>query len=265
MPESIQLTKEDVSNSELFEYMESQIPYIQMQSLRDEHTELGGLNNWISSEGRNRAIDYCTDVFKYKFGLDMTPIHIDKTKYEEDQTRLYQREIKARRYYESQNCKPSYELKKISAIEISIKSIPMAIEDKLTWEQVVDFREDTVEIAKLHRFRRWADNCFEGKSPAQIEEEILHNLEDYEYALKKHGVITTLSGITTVVSSGLLSWQALQEKIPLVGIISCCTIALSTIQQMANMFIRYRDIERLPVAYIYDVINEPERWWGKKI
>lgn len=269
MPESIELTARDVGNSSAFSSMMHSITISASSATRCDQCDpsiydeyFGDFSMWLRSDARNVAIDFCANAFRKELGINLVPIHVDKTKYEREREKIWQNgfEHDNFRAWKSKNG----EYTDSEVYEITIKSIPMAIEEKLTWQQVLDFREDLAEIEKLRRFRQWANISLTNKNTSQIQDELSQQLEEYEYALKKHGVQTTISGITTILSSSLLALSALGETNLAFGCIQCCSASASIIAHMSYMMFSYKDLERMPIAYVYDVINDPEKWWGKK-
>jgi len=77
----------------------------------------------------------------------------------------------------------------------TIENLKIVDEENITWEQVLEFRND-IEIQKRYkRFLHWLDNEMVGKSQSFIEDELSIRLEDYEHALKKHGIKTILGTV----------------------------------------------------------------------
>lgn len=70
-------------------------------------------------------------------------------------------------------------------------------EDALSWEQVMEFRNDN-EIRTAYRtFIHWLDKEMVNKPASYIVDEILIRLERYEWALRKHGVQTVTGVLST--------------------------------------------------------------------
>ncbi len=74
----------------------------------------------------------------------------------------------------------------------------------LSWEQVIEARKDSASIVSLRRFVHWLDSSMIGQPVSYIEDEVSIRLEDYQYALKKHG-INTAKGVI----SNVLEWKNL--------------------------------------------------------
>ena len=77
----------------------------------------------------------------------------------------------------------------------TLENIGIVDERVLSWEQVLEFRKDQENREKYKRFLHWLDKEMVGKSQAFVEDEISIRLEDYEQALKKHGIKTVIGTI----------------------------------------------------------------------
>lgn len=89
-------------------------------------------------------------------------------------------------------------------IAATLTDLQVVDEDQLTWEQVLEFRKDTANRRKYIRLRHWLDASMVGKSPAMIEDAARIKLEDYESAIRKHGLRTVLGGIDDFLDSKVL-------------------------------------------------------------
>lgn len=77
----------------------------------------------------------------------------------------------------------------------TLANLEIVDEGQLTWEQVLEFRADKEAKRKYERFLHWLDKEMLGKSQAFIEDEISMKLEDYERAIKRHGIKTVIGTI----------------------------------------------------------------------
>ncbi len=80
-------------------------------------------------------------------------------------------------------------------IVATLSNLQIVDETNLTWNQVLEFRKDKDIRNKYKRFLHWLDKEMVEKSQSFIEDEIVIRLEDYEQALKKHGIKTILGTI----------------------------------------------------------------------
>jgi hypothetical protein len=90
------------------------------------------------------------------------------------------------------------------AFEAAIGSIPVLVEKDLSWEQVLEFRKDADAKRKLRALRTWLQTGLSAKSVAEAKEQIERRVDDYEWAIKKHGLRTVIGGLTAVLDSKFL-------------------------------------------------------------
>jgi hypothetical protein len=88
---------------------------------------------------------------------------------------------------------------KFDVLTSSISNIAMVNEKELSWEQVMEFRKDAETRAKYCRFVRWVDLELKTKSPKEGEDLIAIRLDDYKWALKKHGLKTTIGTLSCLL------------------------------------------------------------------
>lgn len=81
-----------------------------------------------------------------------------------------------------------------------INNIPEIVEDSLSWEQVIDFKEDKQSINKIRNLKNWMIGL-DGKSNSEIQEKIEKAIEDYKDSIRKHGIRTRMGAITTLMST----------------------------------------------------------------
>jgi hypothetical protein len=145
-----------------------------------------------------------------------------------------------------------------------LQGLPIPVESKLTWEQVLEIRADADSRDRLRRFSRWLDGLLPAKSAAQISDEIFIRLEDYRRALTKHGVETRIGAFEHVVS-----WQPMLAKFatavtgsalgePILGLIGAGSIALGEISiALQKSRLRLQEIHRQheDVSFVFE-LNE---------
>ncbi|WP_302117410.1 hypothetical protein [Allorhodopirellula heiligendammensis] len=79
-------------------------------------------------------------------------------------------------------------------VSASIESMELIDEEKLSWEQVMEVRRDSKARRSLRRFLNWLDLEYSGKPADAVKDAICLRFEDYNEALKKHG-LTTKTGV----------------------------------------------------------------------
>lgn len=71
-----------------------------------------------------------------------------------------------------------------------ITNLGVVDEDRLTWEQVVEFRRDLESRANLARFLFWLDTTMSMKSKAEIQDHLCDLYEKQQRALRKFDIYT---------------------------------------------------------------------------
>lgn len=69
-----------------------------------------------------------------------------------------------------------------------ISGLGVIDEDQLTWEQVMNFREDELSRLSLARFLNWLNIDMNNKTKAQIQDELCAMYENGQGALRKFGI-----------------------------------------------------------------------------
>ncbi len=86
-----------------------------------------------------------------------------------------------------------------------IRNLALVDEKNLTWEQVIEFRKDAAARAKYRRIVRWIDVELATQSPKAVEDMIAIRLDDYEWALKKHGLRATMGALSCLLDPKFLA------------------------------------------------------------
>lgn len=81
----------------------------------------------------------------------------------------------------------------------AITNIGIVDENKLEWAQVMEFRKDPAAQKKYRRMIHWLDTEMVGKTTNFISDRIANKLEDYEWALKKHGIETITGCLSRII------------------------------------------------------------------
>jgi len=87
----------------------------------------------------------------------------------------------------------------------AIANLDVVNEKELDWKQVVDFRKDGEAKQKLRRMRHWLDSEMGGKPTSFVSDAIAIRLDDYDRALKKHGIQTVTGTLSELLDPKLLS------------------------------------------------------------
>ncbi|MHC4309329.1 MAG: hypothetical protein ACYSSN_05250 [Planctomycetota bacterium] len=140
------------------------------------------------------------------------------------------------------------------AVVATLSGLAIVDEDILSWEKVLEFRADEKNRLKYKRFLHWLDKEMVGKSQAFIEDEISIRLEDYENALKKHGIKTVIGEVSEVLAGGGLI-SALSE--PKVGLLSVGALTIGKLAvKVGKILLDYEDMEKgrnSEISWVYEV------------
>lgn len=183
---------------------------------------------------RNMAIRVYALSVKKRYNIDVVPVYLDSNAFDEE----------AETIYENAESK---------VISICIDNFPQISEDKLTWEQVLNYKRDKDSVNALHRFQRWIRLELKNKSRDEIEDTILADLDDYKFSLKKHGIMTVTGAISTIVSAVPSIFEAIYGKTNYMptSISLAAGISIYTIDKTIELFEKKRE----PIAFIYDLIK----------
>lgn len=209
----------------------------EFQGLKNSNCDQGGV--FLTSNNRNRSLMDTVLYFSRVYGIEMTPIFVEKTEFEKAFSLLLKDDF----VFEH------------NAIDACIQAIPSVIEEQLSWKQVVETRKDKKAIAKMRKFKNWTSQNLEGKSSSEITDIICSELEDYEDALKKHGIKTAIGGFSTILSgtsSILAVIESSQMELAAAGI----AITAGLISFTSDQILDYYEKKNAPIAFIYDVAKK---------
>ena len=259
------------------EFKESEIdglkimPYIgQNRPFYTVEEDVLGLE-FLFSGSRNIGLKHVVNSFKRIYGIEIVPIYLGHTAFEESllghddemvqfqfQRYMHNSEINSMFQFDLfpiSNMSEFEEQTTHNAYEICISNMPTIVEERLKWEQVLEIRKDKESIDKIHRFRRWVDLELGDKSKTEVIEIIEKAIDDYKYALKKHGIMTAIGGITTILSSSATLVEALSGDV-VTQISAGLAISGGLITYTATQLGKYFEKKREPIALIYDLENK---------
>ncbi len=84
------------------------------------------------------------------------------------------------------------------AFEAVLRNIKTVNKGRLEWDQIIEFRKDSESVRKYRDLRVWMRNGLRAASIAEAVDIIAGKIEDYDWALKKHG-LETIKGALTVL------------------------------------------------------------------
>ncbi len=233
---------------------------------------------FMFSGSRNLGLKHVVNSFKHIYGIEIVPIYLGHTAFEESiiahDEEMAQFQLERYKHNSGINTLFQFDLFPIpdmskfesqtthSAYEVCISNLPVIVEERLKWKQVLEMRNDKESIKKIHRFRRWVDLELEGKSQAEIIELLEAAIDDYKYALKKHGVMTAIGGITTVLSSSSAIIEAFSGDFAnhlSAGLVISSGLITYTAAQLAEYFEKKRE----PIALIYELEKKNLNRYGR--
>jgi hypothetical protein len=88
--------------------------------------------------------------------------------------------------------------------QAALENLPEIIEDDVSWEQILEFRNDKKAIRKYRELRLWLENSLSAQSVEHARDLIASKIENYEWAIRKHGLKTTTGAL-----SSIFSWEGL--------------------------------------------------------
>jgi len=86
-------------------------------------------------------------------------------------------------------------------VELDITNIPIIDTSKLTWEHIIELRQDRAFQEKLRRFRLIFASEYGGKDPSFVTDSLYQRISDYETSCKQHGVGLVVGTLKQMVSS----------------------------------------------------------------
>ena len=137
------------------------------------------------------------------------------------------------------------------ALSICIQDFPQIQEDELSWEQVLDIRDDKKRISQLRKFTTWTNRTFTNETPEEIRNIIESELDEYKKAIKEHGIKTTLGTFSTIVSSASSIASILSNSQNL--ILPFLSITAITLNFSANTYFSSLKNHNNPIAYLYNL------------
>lgn len=87
----------------------------------------------------------------------------------------------------------------VEVVTTCLSKIALVDEDRLTWEQVLEFRSDPQARRKYKRLVHWLEKDMLGKPETFVVNEVADRYDAYLWALKKHGISTTLGALSSVL------------------------------------------------------------------
>lgn len=84
------------------------------------------------------------------------------------------------------------------AYEGALSNIPLVTAEAATWKQIAAFRSDADAVAKYRNLRLWLRSGLKAESAQHAADLIGQKIDDYRYAIKRHGLQTSLGAFKTI-------------------------------------------------------------------
>ena len=212
---------------------------------------------YFSSYYRNRGIRAAVLRLRTIDHINIVPIYFDYTDFEKylKNNKISYYIVPERTRREALRKEFTKETSSFDVVEACIDSVPIIVEENLSWNQVEEIRRDKASIEKLSRFFRWANTDFTDKSRSEISDILNKELDDYQFALKKHGISTTIGGVTTFLS-GTATLVSAMSTTPVDFTMACLTFTTGVLAYSTQSAFNLLECNRNPVAYIYDVTKK---------
>jgi hypothetical protein len=142
------------------------------------------------------------------------------------------------------------------AYEAALENIPIIDEAAVTWEEIIEFRKDKRASRKVRRLGLWLTDSLKCESVAHASDTIAARIDDYAWALKKHGLKTVTGAVSYLSASGGAALVVDMLNRPVWESITCgLTCAGVTCAWVADRLIEREDAIRganSEVAILYD-------------
>ncbi|MHC4535905.1 MAG: hypothetical protein ACYS6K_18300 [Planctomycetota bacterium] len=129
------------------------------------------------SEAMKFLARQCSESLWLEYGLPATPVYASTA----------QREAQ-------------YKEGNFEVLTTTLSDLEIVDEQSTPWDAIRQFREDKEAQRKYRRLIHWLSADMVGKSQAFIEDAIAIKLEDYNWALRKHGIKTVLGAISETLN-----------------------------------------------------------------
>jgi len=87
----------------------------------------------------------------------------------------------------------------------TLANLEIVKEERLVWDQIIEFRADHDARTKYRRMIHWLDEKMLGKSQSFVQDDLEYRLADYRRVLKKHGMDSAFGSLTAVIDEKVLA------------------------------------------------------------
>jgi len=147
--------------------------------------------------------------------------------------------------------------------QAAFANIPVVSPNDVTFEQVMEFRKDPDARRKYRDLRLWLQDGIEADSIEHASQIIEQRLDDYKWAIRKHGLNSVLGTISEIINwknasaAGAIGIAATHMGNEMWGAIAAgLTVGVQASVLLAKKLVDREDVRRgahCEVAFIYDV------------
>jgi len=152
---------------------------------------------------------------------------------------------------------------KREAVFMTLRNLRIPDEKHLEWGQVLEFRNDAEARKKYRKLLYWLDKEMIDKPQSFVGESIAIKLDEYEKAMKKHGIKTVLSTVEQTLDGRLLMEASTAAGAltvaghPTLGVLAGAGLIIGkTAVQLARAKISFDDVEvglNSEISWVYEV------------
>ena len=145
------------------------------------------------------------------------------------------------------------------AYEGALNNIPLVCANNASWDHIIEFRKDPAAARKYRDLRLWIRSGLNAQSVEHATDIIAQKIEDYRWAIKKHGFETSIGAMTQLSDWKVAAAAGVAGVFdgPIwAGIASGLTIAAKIGAFVCEKKISSEEIRRGPdreIAILYDV------------
>jgi len=152
------------------------------------------------------------------------------------------------------------------AFEAALNNINIVNAENLSWDHIIEFRQDSESLRKYRDLKIWFQQGINASSVSEATDIIAAKIDNYEWALKKHGMETLKGALTMLLDykNAGISASAITGGTVLAGslggaIAGGLVIAGQTTAWLMERHIQKKEIIRgndKEIAFIYDINNK---------
>ncbi len=150
-----------------------------------------------------------------------------------------------------------------AAVVAALHHLPVVTDEDLSWAQIRHFREDPQSLSMYRSLRTWLQSGLGASSIHEATDIIGKKIEDYQWALRKHGIQTKIGVIREVLEidgklplAVCLGVAATAATGPIIGALTAGLVIASKLTvYLAERQIEYEDLRRGPnseIAYLVE-------------